>query len=56
MRSDNKPKVNVTIDPETLIWVDKQVESKRFASRSHAFDAALHWYMSYLEKGELPPR
>ena len=56
MRSDNKPKINVTVKPELLKWIDEQVESRRFASRSHGVEAALFWYKNFLEKGELPPR
>ncbi|MFT0899524.1 ribbon-helix-helix domain-containing protein [Candidatus Methanoprimaticola sp. MG2] len=56
MKEENRPKVGVTIDPALLKWVDSEVETKRFASRSHAFEAALFWYRKYLEEGELPPR
>ena len=31
----------VTLDPEILKWVEKQIEFKRFASLSHAIDYAL---------------
>ena len=56
MASDSKPKINVTVTPELLSWIDSQVASRRFASRSHGVEAALFWYRNFLEKGELPPR
>ena len=56
MKDETRPKVGVTIDPKLLSWVDSQVDIKRFASRSHAFEAALFWYKNFLEKGELPPK
>ncbi len=36
-----KEKLSVSIDSDLLEWVDKQVNSKRFASRSHAIEFAL---------------
>lgn len=33
-----KKRINVTIDEEVLGWIDKNVEAKRFASRSHGFN------------------
>lgn len=56
MSADNRPHLNVTVDPDCVEWIDKQVESKRFASRSHAVDACITWYKKYVESGELPPR
>lgn len=37
-----REKINITVDPELLAWVDEQIEKKVFASRSHAVDAG--WY------------
>ena len=36
-----KTQKTVTIDPELLKWVEKQIEDKRFASFSHAIEFAL---------------
>ena len=38
------PKVrkNVTLDPDLVDWVEKQIENKRFASVSHAIEYALN--------------
>lgn len=33
--------ISVSLDPKLLSWVDGQVASKRFASRSHAVEYAL---------------
>jgi metal-responsive CopG/Arc/MetJ family transcriptional regulator len=33
-----KERVTVTIDKELLIWIDKKVEEKVFANRSHGFE------------------
>ena len=37
-----REKINITVDPELLAWVDEQIEKKIFANRSHAVDAG--WY------------
>lgn len=34
---DKKEKVSVSADSDLLAWIDSQVKSGRFASRSHAF-------------------
>lgn len=39
-----KPKVAklcISIDPELLKWIDKNVKDRRFATRSHAFAVAI---------------
>ena len=36
-----RPAFTVTVDPELLEWVEKEIEKHRFASRSHAIDMAL---------------
>ena len=36
-----KQAVNVTIDPDLVKWIDRKVQEKRFASRSHAVNVAL---------------
>ena len=33
-----KERITVTIDKELLNWIDKKVEEKVFANRSHAFE------------------
>ena len=35
---DGKERITITIDKELLEWLDKQVESKIFANRSHGFE------------------
>ncbi|MCI2075171.1 MAG: ribbon-helix-helix domain-containing protein [Candidatus Methanomethylophilus sp.] len=56
MNPENKVKINITLRPDNLEWIDKEVKSMRFGSRSHGIDAAVFWYRKYLEEGELPPR
>jgi len=36
-----KEKITISVDPGLLKWVDSQVQTKRFASRSHAIGLAL---------------
>jgi len=36
-----RSRVSVTIDKKFLDWVDKMIEEKIFANRSHAFEYAL---------------
>ena len=36
-----KIKTSFSIDQENLKWIDKQVETKRFRSRSHVMDYAI---------------
>ncbi len=33
-----KERITVTIDKELLRWIDKQIDEKIFANRSHAFE------------------
>ena len=36
-----KKRLQVTVREDIVLWVDKQVEKLRFASRSHAIEYAL---------------
>ena len=38
---NRKPAVNVTIDQDLVKWVDRKVQEKKYASRSHAVNVAL---------------
>ena len=38
----NKSSICVTIDPEMVKWIDKQIEEKKFANRSHGVEYALY--------------
>ena len=35
-------RISVTVDETLISWVDSEVEAKRFRSRSHALEFALH--------------
>jgi len=37
-----KAKIPISIDPDLLKWIENQVKSKRFASRSHAIEYAVN--------------
>ena len=34
--TEPKERISIAIDKELLDWIDKEIESKRFANRSHA--------------------
>jgi Arc/MetJ-type ribon-helix-helix transcriptional regulator len=36
----------ITIDPEIAAWIDKEIERKRFANRTHAIEYCLHQVMT----------
>lgn len=33
-----KERITITIDKELLIWIDKKIQEKIFANRSHGFE------------------
>ena len=33
-----KERITITIDKELLTWIDKKIEEKIFANRSHGFE------------------
>jgi len=37
----NKLKTSVALDEDLLKWIDKEIKTKRFASRSHAIEYAI---------------
>lgn len=37
-----KTEISISIDVDTLYWVRREIEKKRFASVSHAVEYALH--------------
>lgn len=46
----NKLKLSISIDPDLVAWIDKEVKAKRFATKSHAIEYAL----TQLIKGTKP--
>jgi Arc/MetJ-type ribon-helix-helix transcriptional regulator len=46
----SKRKTSVTLDEETLAWVEQKIEEKQFASVSHAVEYAIQ----QLRKQEKP--
>lgn len=39
--SENKVKVTASMDAELVEWIDKEVSTRRFASRTHALEFAI---------------
>jgi len=37
-----KDRISITLGPEFLIWIDKCIEDKQFANRSHALEYLLY--------------
>ncbi|HKG89249.1 MAG TPA: ribbon-helix-helix domain-containing protein [Nitrososphaeraceae archaeon] len=36
-----KVKTSITVDDDLLKWIDKEIQSRRFASRTHAIEYAI---------------
>ena len=45
-------KTSVSLNEDTAKWIDEQIEKRRFASRSHAVEYAIHKLMGESEKSE----
>mgnify|MGYP000894371538 CR=1 FL=1 len=43
---EKKVVATITIDPEIAAWIDKGIESKRFANRTHAIEYCLFHVMT----------
>jgi Arc/MetJ-type ribon-helix-helix transcriptional regulator len=41
MRMAKKIKTSISLDQETLKWMDKQIETKKFRNRSHIIEYAI---------------
>ena len=39
-----RDRISITIDKSLLSWIDKQVRSRRFSSRSHALEYVVSRY------------
>ena len=46
----DKIKVTATMDPELVEWIDGQIQTRRFASRSHALEVIVADRMGAEEK------
>jgi Arc/MetJ-type ribon-helix-helix transcriptional regulator len=40
-KGKGKVKTSISLDPEIVQWIDKLIEKKRFADRTHAIELAL---------------
>jgi len=47
-----KGKMTVSVDQELIEWIDKEIKTKRFASRSHAVDYILTDWIAEEKKKE----
>jgi Arc/MetJ-type ribon-helix-helix transcriptional regulator len=47
-----KGKLSVSVDQELIDWIDKEIQTKRFASRSHAVDYILTDWIAKEKKKE----
>jgi len=47
-----KVHIHITVGQDFLEWMDSEVESGRFASRSHAIEVALRHISRHLENDE----
>lgn len=50
--SDDKVKVTASMDSVLVSWIDKEIENRRFASRTHALEVATAKLKSEIEKGQ----
>lgn len=47
-----KQKISITIEYELYQWLEEQVKSKRFGSKSHGVEVALKRLKNKIERGE----
>ncbi len=50
--ADNKVKVTASMDADLVGWMDKEIEKRRFASRTHALEFAIAHLKDEIEKGQ----
>jgi Arc/MetJ-type ribon-helix-helix transcriptional regulator len=50
--SDNKVKVTASMDVDLVEWIDREVGTRRFASRTHALEFATSRLKNEIEKGQ----
>jgi Arc/MetJ-type ribon-helix-helix transcriptional regulator len=48
-----RKQVTITLPPDILDWVDKEINNRTFANRSHAIEKALHELMKIKKKEEV---
>lgn len=51
-RKSKKGSLHVTVDEELVEWLEEQVDSKRFRSRSHGVEVALELLKKRIGSGE----
>ncbi|MCX6670175.1 MAG: hypothetical protein NTV25_10300 [Methanothrix sp.] len=50
--SEKKVKVTASMDADLVNWMDKEIEKRRFASRTHALEVAIAQLRNGIEKGQ----
>jgi Arc/MetJ-type ribon-helix-helix transcriptional regulator len=50
--ADSKVKVTASMDTDLVEWIDKEIEKRRFASRTHALEFAIAHLKEEIEKGQ----
>ena len=50
--SEKKVKVTASMDADLVEWIDKEVEGRRFASRTHALEFATARLRNEVEEGK----
>jgi len=46
MQEEKKERITISIDRELLVWLDKKVQERVFANRSHGFEFLISRSMS----------
>jgi Arc/MetJ-type ribon-helix-helix transcriptional regulator len=50
--ADEKVKVTASMDSDLVDWIDKEIEYRRFASRTHALEVAVAKLKNEIKKGQ----
>lgn len=51
IQMDLQAEVSASVDIELVMWIDKEVETRRFASRTHALEFAISRLKNEIGKG-----
>lgn len=51
IQMDLQAEVSASVDIELVMWIDKEVETRRFASRTHAREFAISRLKNEIGKG-----
>ena len=51
--AEKRVQMTITLDPAIAEWMDKEIDSVRFANRSHAIEYCLHHVMTEEQKPKI---